>query len=237
MSEIGYGYGSEWHLLRYLGYHRGALDAAVKCLMGDVREIEWFDFRFDPTRKYLDAELKGVEFLMDDESAKQTWPDFWPTSGNPPNWDAVGLLTLTTNNLAWLLVEAKAHLNEIDSSCGAKNPGSVAMIDLALRQTKCACGVAEDRDWITRYYQYANRLAVLYHFNRHAPGARLLNIYFTGDHNPNAECPQHPEQWRLALKARDSYLGLAGNSPLEARVYSLFLPVCGQNAGYGGVRA
>jgi hypothetical protein len=44
MSEIGYG--SERHLLRYLGYHRGALDAAIKQAMGDIREIEWFDFQF-----------------------------------------------------------------------------------------------------------------------------------------------------------------------------------------------
>ena len=43
MADIGYGYGSEWHLLRFLGYHRNALDSPILRATGG-QEIEWLDF-------------------------------------------------------------------------------------------------------------------------------------------------------------------------------------------------
>ena len=30
MGKIGYTYGSEWHLLRYLGYHRNELNRQIE---------------------------------------------------------------------------------------------------------------------------------------------------------------------------------------------------------------
>jgi len=237
MGELGFGYGGEWHLLRYLGRHRRALDAAVKKTMPDVREIEWFDFRFSPNNGRLDGELRGVEFLMDDEPAKLKWPSFWPSRGNVPNWDAVALLTTQSNDLVWMLVEAKAHLGELASSCQAKEAGGLEVIQTALRETKTAMGVHPARDWINAYYQHANRLAVLHHFNKHGPpSARLLNIYFLGDKNPHAKCPTTWDEWGPALEAREQHLGLNHRSDLEKQVYSMFLPVCGDNSNYGGVR-
>lgn len=48
MSKIGYGYGSEWHLLRYLGYRRSLLNrSVVNCIAGD--SVELLDFPFSPT--------------------------------------------------------------------------------------------------------------------------------------------------------------------------------------------
>lgn len=103
MSTIGYGYGSEWHLLRYLGYHRKALNDSIVDMMPDVEAIKWFDFRFNSNVRFLDGELKGVEFLSENEPARKAWPDFWPTrrdskSNNPPNWDAVALLSLKSKD-------------------------------------------------------------------------------------------------------------------------------------------
>lgn len=243
MGTIGYGYGSEWHLLRYLGYHRKSLNDAIRASMPDVKAIEWFDFRFNPNARLLDGELKGVEFMVEDEPARVNWPDFWPTlrdsrSNNPPNWDAIALLTLDTNDLCWMLIEAKAHLDEASSSCRAK-PAAVGggreKIDEALNKTKQAIGARPDADWMNGYYQYANRLAVLYHINQHAPPpARLLHICFVGDQNPNANCPQDEDEWGPALEAMEQHLGLTHRSDLEQLVRTLFLPVCGDNDGYGG---
>ena len=131
MGTIGYGYGSEWHLLRYLGYHRDHLQNLILETTGGS-QIEWLDCRFSPTNQllHLDSEWKGVEFIDQDE-VQQKWAYFWPQTGSPPNWDAVDKLK-TDKGEKWLLVEAKAHIEEIHSSCGATHSKSKEMIKNAL---------------------------------------------------------------------------------------------------------
>lgn len=228
MSEIGYGYGSEWHLLRHLGYHRNQLNDAIKKLMPDVDDIEWFDHRFNPKLKFYDAEWKGLEFMQPDEPGRIAWESFWPKSGNQPNWDAVALLRIGPD-LCWMLVEAKAHKAELKSSCKAKSEGGLDRIADALEETKHAMGVPHEADWLGGYYQYANRLAVLYLLMRENVPSRLLNMYFTGDCNPNGDCPRNEDDWRPAIVAMKQHLKLTGESDLENHTYEMFLPVCDDN--------
>jgi hypothetical protein len=225
MARIGEGYGSECHLLRYLGRHRDLLNARVlKEVSG--RAICWLDFRFDPAKKWPDAEWKGLDFLANDEEAQRAWRDFWPQSGNVPNWDAVARVT-TTQREEWLLVEAKAHLGELRSSCWAKPEGGLMQITRALDITKRALGVSADRNWLTGYYQYCNRLAVLNVLNSHGTPARLLLIYFFGDAVPAQECPQDEVGWADALEAQAQHVALPRKHPLADRIHKLFLPVAG----------
>lgn len=35
MAQIGYGYGSEFQLLRFLGHHRNLLEEAIRKVIGD----------------------------------------------------------------------------------------------------------------------------------------------------------------------------------------------------------
>jgi hypothetical protein len=80
MGRIGHGYGSEWHLLRYLGRHRDRLDKEVLAKVG-AKEVKWLDFPFKPNGKWQDEEWKGVDFLRrKDVQAK--WSEFWPQRGN-----------------------------------------------------------------------------------------------------------------------------------------------------------
>ena len=48
MGRLGYTYGSEWHLLRFLGYHRNELNRRIEDIIpGDqVKVINWIDFHF-----------------------------------------------------------------------------------------------------------------------------------------------------------------------------------------------
>lgn len=221
---MGHGYGSEWHLLRYLGRHRQELDRRVLAEVGGDG-IEWLDFRFDAATPFGDRELRGLEFLPADHPARFAWRTFWPARGNPHNWDAVARLT-RDGGTEWLLVEAKANLEEIRSSCGAdEEKAGRPLIVQTLDRTKGRLGAARDRDWLNGYYQYANRLAVLDFLNEQGEPARLLLVYFTGDRNGVLTCPADEAGWRVALAGQDAHLGLVGDHALAFRIHKLFLPV------------
>lgn len=156
MGKIGYEYGSEWHLLRYLGRHREALNRRILEEVGG-ESIAWRDAHFHANAPF-DAEWKGVEFLPEEHPARSAWVTFWPQTGNVPNWDAVGLLT-RNGAREWLLVEAKAHLEEARSSCAAKPKGGLDQIKSTLQAVKAALGVDAARDWLDGYYQYCTATA------------------------------------------------------------------------------
>jgi len=229
MGKIGYGYGSEWHLLRYLGYHRDELSKRVLKETGG-EWITWLDFGYNLAMAPLnyDRELVGLDFIHD-AKVKRGWKAFWPQTGNAQNWDAVGKINYGDHE-EWLLVEAKAHLGEVISHCGAKSEHSINKIKLAFEKTmRACCDCPMDVEyWLSPYYQFANRLAVLYFLMREckpAIPARLLFIYFTGDQRIDVECPEKEDGWRPIVKAMEEKLGIDTRGDLYQRVKHLFIPV------------
>lgn len=227
---MGSGYGSECHLLRYLGRHRELLDARVLTATGG-QTIRWLDFGFAPKGTWSegtwpDAEWKGMDFLPDHKQVKAAWRDFWPQRGNVPNWDAVGLVTMNGQG-EWLLVEAKAHLSEMRSSCTAKQEGGLGKIIAALDATKGALQVPPERDWLNGYYQYCNRVASLYFLSVQNVPARVLFLYFVGDRSylPERDCPSDEIGWAEALRAQAEHVGLPTEHRLADRIHTMFLSV------------
>lgn len=230
MGKLGLGYGSEWHMLRFLGRHRQHLTEKVLAEIGGSA-LEWRDFQFTGSldKSHGDGELKGLEFLTKDSKAHTAWASWWPTSGNVQNWDAVARLT-TNGAEEWLLVEAKGNLEELTSSCGAKPAlagGGRDLIELRMADTQAAMGVVgvAPSAWLVKDYQYANRLAMLHFLTTQSISARLLLIYFTGDVTQGRFCPANRGEWDVALKAQKARLGLTGSSTLESRIHELFLAV------------
>ena len=164
-------------------------------------------------------------FLPADSPLHAAWRDFWPSRGEPPNWDAVGRVRFPEAT-EYLLVEAKGNLQEIHSECQAKEEGGRPWIREAFAATKKALAVPDDRDWLCGYYQLANRLAVLHFLNSRGIGARLLLVYFTGDKTPGAICPANEQQWQEALRLQDEHIGLSADHLVKDRVHKLFVPVC-----------
>jgi hypothetical protein len=223
MAEMGEGYGSECHLLRYLGRHRNYFDEKVQSSVG-ADAVRWIDFHFDPTKRWLDGERKGVDFLPPDHPAVHAWTKKWPQRGNPPNWDAIGVVTINGRD-EWLLVEAKAHLGEMRSDCHAKEEGGLSAIRTMLADLKADLGIAADRDWLMRHYQYANRLAVLNLLAQNGAPARLLFIYFLCDRERDGNvCPKDSTGWEKALQEQSTWLGLEHAHKLSDRIHKMFLP-------------
>lgn len=223
MGKMGYGYGSEWHLLWYLGRHRAELNERILTTLRADR-VEWLDFPKQQVEGGLvDREWKSLDFMTDPQTLTQ-WRELWPQGAGIQNWDAVGRIQINGQN-EWLLVEAKAHRDEITSTCGAKLEGGFEKIRQALDATKRALGVDASHDWLNGYYQFCNRLAVLHFLDSHNIGAHLLFLYFTGDGAVGRECPEDESGWGPALQAQDTHVGMPSAHALRSRVHKLFLPI------------
>jgi hypothetical protein len=184
------------------------------------------DFGFSARGLWPDAELRGLEFLYDRPGLKAKWENFWPTGGGIHHWDAVGWLG-TEPGSELLLLEAKAYAGELESDCNAKCPSSIQKIEGAFTETRCSLGVSPTTDWMRRYYQAANRVATLYFLHRENIAARLLFVYFLGDHFPGEVCPMSERDWASAIEAQWTHLGVGADHLLADRIHKLFLPVGG----------
>lgn len=231
MSRMNAAYGSELHLLRYLGRHRADLDRRVLAELGEGT-IDWLDFNYDQTpagqrkaHQPWDSEIKGLEFLTDRPEVREAWTHWWPQGPGTMTWDAVGRWT-SGETSEWLLVEAKANVQELSQSCKARLGPGLDQIRSAFAATKKALGVDPTRNWETGYYQAANRLATLHFLTEHHVPARLLFVYFMEDAYARCDCPKSPEEWQdQGLKRMKEHLGLPAQHLLTARVHDLFIPV------------
>lgn len=227
MARLNPSYGSELHLLRMLGRHRNFFDREVRrTTCADA--IEWLDFASGESHRnkngitIWDREWQQLAFLPDGD-VKSGWPQVWPAHRPGQNWDAVGRLSFGDRQ-EWLLVEAKANVEELRSSCQAADPSSKDLIRRTLEDTKRALGAPEQRDWLNGYYQYCNRLAVLHYLNHNRTPTHLLYVYFLGDvPGDGRTCPVTKAEWMDALSAQEVYVGLPKTNPLASHIHKIFV--------------
>jgi hypothetical protein len=139
---------------------------------------------------------------------------FWPARG--PQWDALG--RTDTNEI--ILVEAKAHIDEMFSAGSQASKDSLTKITAALDKTIAAFGAKLLIDWAGPLYQMANRLAHLHFFSEHDVPARLVFVCFVGD--ADMEGPESADEWRGALRAVRRMLGLPKRNGLTSRIIDVF---------------
>lgn len=226
MATMGHGYGSEFHLLRWMGRHRAALNKKVEAITG-LAGLEWLDFEFNPEKEIPDEELKGLDFLSGDNRRSvvldkfRSGPLSWPQSGELMNWDAVG----RAGNV-YVLCEAKAHVGEIAKRYDPGDSPSVEQRKRAFAFAKKKIGADPSSDWMHNFYQMANRLYVLALLSECGIEAFLLNVYFCGDRFREKDCPESREGWRMILEEEYEKLGIDEQSPfIASHVKNLFLSV------------
>ena len=151
------------------------------------------------------AEYRDAQFLtkIGHPDLAGELEEFWPRRG--PQWDA---LAMDESGRAFL-VEAKAHAREMASTCKA-GPASLRKIATSLETCKHALEAKQGSDWISGYYQYANRLAHLSFLQKHGVDARLIFLYFTGDEEMKGPCSA--AEWRPYIAAALARLGIAENT-------------------------
>ena len=225
MGQMALGYGSEFHLLRWIGRHRNEFDKRVKSLLG-TDNISWLDFDFDSEKTIPDKEIIGLNFLDKNtyETVISTWKKEWPQTGNSMNWDLVGF-TVKHGEKTWILIEAKAHLGELEQNCGASTE-SLAKIEKVLAESAKRNGITimDQNPWTKKYYQLANRIYILDLLKQHSIKVKLVNIYFIGDMcSKNRMSPQNIDDWQAKLLEMKRYLNIEHLTTLEIK--DLFLEI------------
>lgn len=185
-----------------------------------------FDLPFDEEITWLSpktednyAEYRDQAFidLLDVDLVNVPLNKFWPSRG--PQWDALG----KSDKGTIFLVEAKAHIPEINSPRTQAKGQSLHQIQSRLDETKRYLNAKPEINWSENFYQYTNRLAHLYLF-------RVLNdlptylvfVNFVNDVEMGG--PQSVDEWRGALKLLYAYLGISRNK-LSKYILDLFIDV------------
>ncbi len=218
MAEIGNGYGSEFQLLRFLGHHRNELNQQIQKALGTKSTIEWLDFPYDMKRLSGDGEYIGIDFLRSQENYKiieTAWEKHWPSKNKAQHWDAVG-----KNNDKWILVEAKAHSEEMISDCGA---GEVSKneIENRMSELKKTKGIKSNNSWLEKYYQKANRLLFAYFLESNDIDCQILYIYFTNGYQDKGV--EKEEDWNTLIKEQDAYLGIENSEWVKSKVKNIII--------------
>lgn len=177
--------------------------------------IEWLS----PIKSDEYAEYYDVQFLQRLGIKEIVMPlhSFWPPSG--PRWDGLA----RTSSCKFLLVEAKAYIEEGVDFGSRAGDNSRKMIADALEQSKLAYGANADSNWESPFYQYANRLAHL-HFlvSNNRIDAHLVFMYFANA--PDVRLPCTSEQWEGARRLTEKCLGL-GNHAYSNRIATVVVDV------------
>lgn len=235
-SSVHPAYGSDWHMLRCLGWHRKRFTDHVSRSIG-VSSINWLDFPLDgqgaypPGKPIRQGPWEKINFAS--KELQEKYNEFWPG----PSWhqilDAVGYGNGASGE-ELVIVDAYAHPREISFAGSSVREDSEKgkKVREAFQETLRACGFDEAEatiqaeKWLSGCDVYAHRLAMLHFFLKQNIPARLVFLYFCGDRQPNRKnCPQSAAEWGDTIVRVKQYLGLKGTSVLESRVHDVFVDV------------
>jgi hypothetical protein len=178
--------------------------ASLKPSPGPRATLRWVSpLCEDKFNEYRDEEFLAKLELPEHSRALS---QFWPKGG--PCWDALAIVG-GVNPHGVVLVEAKSHVSELASNCGAKDPASRAKIKKALDRTKQRLGVDPNKDWMNGYYQSANRYAHLLFLRDLGVQAWLVNVYFLKDEHFR-DAPATEADWKIQLEKVREEMGLSG---------------------------
>lgn len=181
----------------------------------DADTIEWVS----PIESDEYAEYRDADFLerLGLQGLAGALHEFWPRSG--PQWDALGKCA-GADSTAYFLVEAKANIPEVLSTCQATAPASIQKIDSALHSTQNFLRCTPHIPWNVGIYQYANRIAHLYFLRQQCQvNAYLIFLYFVDD---NTHIPTSYEAWQGANLLQKSLMGLRNHS-LQDYVIDIYI--------------
>ena len=180
-----------------------------------IGNINWFSPLGEDD--YVEYKL-NQNYIVNLIGIPKSFYDFWPS--NQPQWDAIGM---TKDEI--VLVEAKAHLQELNSNLSAKSEESKMLINESMKKVfnKYFSNGNFDK-WTRGYYQLGNRLTFLKMMNDllEADGRKvklvLLNV--VGDHTYR---PTSETEWKKSY--RDIFKEVTGTATIPEDVNIIYYSV------------
>lgn len=185
----------------------------ISPLAGENEEFQEYELRHKVMKK---------ELGMSDEEADRLF-SFWPK--RQPQWDGIAI---SKDGKTLYLVEAKAHLTEMNSKLSASNEESIAKIKSAL---ECIHDTYYKEGnlaaWMERYYQLGNRLTFLKYLNkakfRNIEQVKLVLLNFVDDITYQRTTE---EQWNAHYK--EVFKEMTGSSKVPEDVLLVNFKVSGR---------
>ena len=147
VAKSGDSHGSMKHLQVLINSFPSLLANELRSVSADIDLVDWKSpLKEDDFAEYSDSSF--IKILGLEGKLVVPLKDFWPNGG--PNWDALGV-----TDKGVILVEAKSHLSEFASSCGAISDSSIQKIASSLNEVKESLGIGNESNWMKDYYQYA----------------------------------------------------------------------------------
>jgi hypothetical protein len=162
------------------------------------------------------AEYRDADFLekIGASSLSSELANFWPDRG--PQWDALA----RSDRGDILLVEAKAHIEELFSPPTKAGPTSRKKIEEALDQAARNIGATPRAPWTELFYQLANRITHLYFLRKHGLKACLVLVNFLGDSDMGG--PENEREWRAAYQVVWYALGIPSHHILQPFILEIY---------------
>jgi hypothetical protein len=209
-------YGSQYWLRVAVNDARNVINRKIRevVTLEEGEKIEWISPLAPTYTEYQDQEfINRLRITLPTVPLK----DFWPKGG--PVWDA---LARTPKDKVFL-IEAKAHIQEIDSSESVASPKSLQRIAKSLNETRTFLDANPIVDWTRTFYQYTNRLVHLYLLRElNGIDAYFLNVYFINDIRMKG--PLTVEEWKGALTLLKTHLGIT-RTRMSPFIKDLFIDV------------
>lgn len=134
-------------------------------------ELVWLSPLEGEEKLYEEYELGSKEMVTQLGITDVSIFDFW--TKRQPQWDGIAL---SKDKKTLYIVEAKAHISEIDSKCSASEE-SKNIIERAMQEVHDDKYPLGDFDlWMNGYYQLGNRLTFLEKMKEKLPEANLIGI-------------------------------------------------------------
>lgn len=192
------------------------LQNALNDLIGEP--LKWLSPLAGPLKTYDEYQLKETyvcEHLGVQASDVDKLYSFWPKA--QPQWDG---LALDETGTVLYIVEAKAHLKELESQCKATSPASRSLILDSMKKVQLqyyphGCFKA----WVDAFYQLGNRLTFLRKLNEKPFGnikkVKLVLLNFANDYTHHSTTE---EAWAEHYKTVWSIMTGLPNAPEDVIV-------------------
>lgn len=215
-------YGSQYWMRVAVNRARGIIDRELASAIAITPvPVDWVSPLAPDYREYQDQEVVARLGL---ELKKLPLSDFWPKGG--PVWDGLArTLTETTpvSTKKVFLIEAKAHIPEVNSPGSGASPQSLKRIAARLNETRAFLNADPIVDWTRTFFQYTNRIAHLYLLRElNDIDAYLVNVYFLNEKKMKG--PTTVEEWKGALALLKKHLGVT-RTKLSPYMKDLFINV------------